>query len=136
VRRRCDGQQDRRCGPRVDLTGRRFGRLVVLRPTEERGPRGVLWRCRCACGAEVVADSGSLQGGDKQCCGHRCPLRPRRRDLGGLRALRVPWAALAERLRAEGKTLAEIGTAVGVTTQRVHQVLLALEKRKAARQKG
>jgi DNA-directed RNA polymerase sigma subunit (sigma70/sigma32) len=35
-------------------------------------------------------------------------------------------------MRSQGKTLAEIGAAFGVTRQRVNQVLLALEKRKAA----
>jgi hypothetical protein len=126
-----------RGGPFVDLTGRQFGRLTALRLAEGRSRDGRrLWQCRCACGAELVADSRRLQIGDKQCCGHRCPLRPRRADLGGLRALRTPWAALAERLRAEGKTMPQIAAVVGVTRQRVHQVLNALEKRKAAGQKG
>lgn len=39
--------------PPLDLTGKRFGALLVVR-RERAGPRGGYWRCRCDCGAEEV----------------------------------------------------------------------------------
>lgn len=45
---------------RVDLTGRKFGRLTALRPTDRRDRKGsVYWECQCDCGrvAEVTEDA-------------------------------------------------------------------------------
>lgn len=52
-----------------DLTGRRFGRLAVLFPTERRDRKGsVYWRCRCDCGREVeVTEDGLVHGSYKSC---------------------------------------------------------------------
>jgi ribosomal protein L37AE/L43A len=33
-----------------DLTGRKFGKLTVIRKTEKRYKRGVIWLCECECG--------------------------------------------------------------------------------------
>ena len=52
-----------------DLTGQRFGKLVALRPTEERKNRFVMWECRCDCGNTVFVRSGSLTSGNGQSCG-------------------------------------------------------------------
>ena len=42
----------------LDLTGQRFGRLVVLGKSEKKDPDGsMLWDCRCDCGALTVAKS-------------------------------------------------------------------------------
>lgn len=39
-----------------DLSGQRFGKLVCLKPTEDRSrDGGVIWRCRCDCGNECFA---------------------------------------------------------------------------------
>lgn len=63
------------CGKRfpanqLDLTGRRFGKLVCLEPTQERGPNGgVVWRCRCDCGSECKAVSVQMTAGYKKSCG-------------------------------------------------------------------
>ena len=51
-----------------DLTGQRFGRLVVT----ERGPSSTghaKWRCRCDCGNEAVVGSNALRSGFTQSCG-------------------------------------------------------------------
>ena len=39
-----------------DLTGKRFGRLVALEPTDKRAllDGSVIWKCRCDCGNEEV----------------------------------------------------------------------------------
>lgn len=52
-----------------DLTGVRFGRLVVLSKTNERVHRHVVWRCKCDCGNECTIPSSSLTSGRTQSCG-------------------------------------------------------------------
>lgn len=59
-----------------DLTGKRFGRLKVLRRegtyTTPSGASSPTWRCRCDCGKEVVIVGGSLRNGMTKSCGcHR-----------------------------------------------------------------
>lgn len=56
--------------PRIkDVTGRRFGRLVVVGITSQRYHRHVVWRCRCDCGKETLVPSLSLLNGDTRSCG-------------------------------------------------------------------
>lgn len=52
-----------------DLTGRRFGRLVVLEKTDERKHRHVVWKCVCDCGNECFVPSNALSAGRTQSCG-------------------------------------------------------------------
>lgn len=55
---------------RVDITGRRFGRLTALYPTDKRDRRGsVYWHCRCDCGNETDITEDSLVHGNYQSCG-------------------------------------------------------------------
>lgn len=59
-------------GALVDLTGKRFGRLVVLGMEDLRGSKGhknAVWRCRCDCGKEKVAYSMNLRRGNTTSCG-------------------------------------------------------------------
>lgn len=51
-----------------DLTGQRFGRLIVIERIENRGEK-VCWRCRCDCGNECSATSNHLTRGDVKSCG-------------------------------------------------------------------
>lgn len=65
-----------------DLTGHRFGRLVCLNPTAERGRAGgTVWRCQCDCGGLCLAVSTQLTHGYKKSCG--CLSRPPRKDWIG-----------------------------------------------------
>jgi len=52
-----------------DLTGQRFGRLVVLYDTGERKSGNVVWHCKCDCGNEVDVISGNLASGNTTSCG-------------------------------------------------------------------
>lgn len=55
---------------RIDLTGHRFDRLVVIGFPERRpGTGNVYWRCRCDCGKETVAGSSNLRTGKTRSCG-------------------------------------------------------------------
>lgn len=53
---------------KVDLSGRRFGRLQVIGfvPTEGKNSR---WRCQCDCGRATVTTAVSLQQGYTKSCG-------------------------------------------------------------------
>lgn len=55
--------------PRVDIVGRRFGRLVALDGESHRVGRRVYWWCRCDCGAVVAVDRANLLDGSTRSCG-------------------------------------------------------------------
>lgn len=57
-------------GSRTDLSGRRFGRLTVIRSTDRRDGKGcVYWLCRCDCGNEVEVTGDKLLYGNYRSCG-------------------------------------------------------------------
>jgi hypothetical protein len=56
--------------PPVDLSGQRFGRLVVVgEPSLQGDGRHALWPCRCDCGGSKVVESGNLRRGATRSCG-------------------------------------------------------------------
>lgn len=52
-----------------DLTGRRFGRIVVLGRVGSSPGRISIWRCRCDCGTEFNAYASNLKSGRTRSCG-------------------------------------------------------------------
>ena len=58
---------------KVDLTGKRFGRLVVLEQAEyhidKKGRKTKMWKCKCDCGNETIVRHGGLQKGTTTSCG-------------------------------------------------------------------
>lgn len=57
----------------LDLTGQRFGRLVVVEPAPNVGTK-TAWRCLCDCGTEAIVRTANLRGTDQgwhgtQSCG-------------------------------------------------------------------
>lgn len=57
-------------GPRrMDLTGRRFGRLIALHALPKQPLRVTAWACRCDCGQEVTVGLGHLRNGHTRSCG-------------------------------------------------------------------
>lgn len=53
----------------IDLTGQRFGRLLVLNMTGNRRNSSVEWHCKCDCGNYIDISSISLRNGTTQSCG-------------------------------------------------------------------
>ena len=51
-----------------DLTGRRFGRLTVIRQLENRNNR-TRWLCRCDCGNQTEVPASNLVNGTCKSCG-------------------------------------------------------------------
>jgi len=54
---------------RVNLTGRRFGRLVVFATSKKRKAGNVYWRCRCDCGIVKAIAYNPLKCGWARSCG-------------------------------------------------------------------
>lgn len=51
-----------------DLTGKKFGRLTVIKRAERREPhRGAFWLCKCDCGNEKVISGNALKTTTKSC---------------------------------------------------------------------
>lgn len=54
----------------IDITGQRFGRLVVIERVLRHSANGnACWCCRCDCGNEVVVDVQRLRTGVTRSCG-------------------------------------------------------------------
>lgn len=68
-----------------DLTGRRYGKLTVAGPTEQRKNGYIIWLCRCDCGGEVLLDTRCLQRRTVTDCGCVSKVKPGRRDISGMR---------------------------------------------------
>lgn len=52
-----------------DLTGQRFGKLVVLCESDEKSRLGVMWVCQCDCGNVTTVPSTKLMSGHTKSCG-------------------------------------------------------------------
>jgi hypothetical protein len=55
--------------PMRNIVGKRFGRLLALRPTESRDSGHAVWECLCDCGNTAYARSGHLRSGETKSCG-------------------------------------------------------------------
>jgi len=54
----------------IDLTGKRFGKLQVIKQISERGNRGqIRWECLCDCGNKHITSGESIRSGKSKSCG-------------------------------------------------------------------
>ena len=53
----------------IDLTNHKFGKLTVIKKSQNRCHTGVKWICRCDCGNEIEVASQSLLRGRTKSCG-------------------------------------------------------------------
>lgn len=59
-----------RYGPTIDLTGKRFGRLKVIRYSKEKSlKREVYWECICDCGKVTFKSGSKMKAGATRSCG-------------------------------------------------------------------
>lgn len=54
---------------KIDLTGRKYGRLSVLSYAGQKGRRRTMWKCRCDCGNIVEVESTHLRTEHTKSCG-------------------------------------------------------------------
>lgn len=54
-----------------DISGKKYGRLLVVEKTNSRARSGgaVIWQCLCECGKEKLVSSSSLVSGQTKSCG-------------------------------------------------------------------
>ena len=77
-------------GKFIDLTGQRFGQLVVMYRDDDivcnNGNHRVVWHCKCDCGREISTRRDALMSGRTQSCG-QCRYDLRGKTFGRLTAL-------------------------------------------------
>lgn len=65
-------------GNLVDLTGQRFGRLIVIERAGRDMCKRALWRCQCDCGQQCVVSGANLRNENTKSCG--CFQREKARE--------------------------------------------------------
>lgn len=68
--------------PRRDLSGERFGRLVVQRSTGVSKWGNIVWECLCDCGNTSFVPTNSLSAGNSTSCG--CFTKERQHEMVAL----------------------------------------------------
>lgn len=81
-----------------DLTGQRFGKLVVIGQAESTPSGQRQWRCQCDCGNQRVVLGSNLTRGSTVSCGCK-----RYRDLTGQRIGRLTVIGRSDRYGSRGK---------------------------------
>ena len=87
-----------------DLTGKRFGSLLVIGESGRGSGRSILWLCRCDCGKEKVIRANHLSSGSSSSCG--CVRRERavkaltKHGMCGTREY-LTWKGMVRRCRDE-----------------------------------
>ena len=61
----------------IDVSGQKFGRLLVLEYVGNNEKRFAMFRCKCDCGNEVIVKGRNLRTGHTQSCGCYCKDRSR-----------------------------------------------------------
>lgn len=84
----------------IDLSGKRFGKLVVLRTTDKRKNGYIIWKCRCDCGNEIEIDYRKLMRGTANDCG--CNTIKGRTDLRGQRFGKLTVVSQTDRNSSAG----------------------------------
>ncbi|MCI8418586.1 MAG: AP2 domain-containing protein [Lachnospiraceae bacterium] len=85
--------------------GTRVGLLTVEEATEQRKAGYTVWRCRCACGGEILLDTRCLQRGTVRDCGCQTVVKPGQRDISGMRFGRLVAVSPTRERGASGSTV-------------------------------
>lgn len=78
-----------------DLTGKRFGRLLVIEQAPKRKGR-IYWRCLCDCGNEIETQRNNLAYGDTKSCGCYRTIGKAKHGLSE-NSIYPTWAAMMSR---------------------------------------
>lgn len=80
----------------IDIAGKRFGRLIAIRPLEERQNNHVLWLCKCDCGNEHKVIASVLRRNLSASCGCYRQARMTKHNGKGTRLYTI-WKGLRSR---------------------------------------
>lgn len=61
--------EQERGGRMIDLSGKRFGRLIVIEKDKSDCKKGLSWLCECDCGNRCIVWGIYLRNGDTKSCG-------------------------------------------------------------------
>ena len=98
----------------IDLTGQRFGHLVVIEYAGRNERRESLWRCLCDCGNESIVRGDVLRRGTTESCGcgkglkhghHRKPWYPSYKAM--MERCYLPSSGNYKRYGGKGVTVCE-----------------------------
>lgn len=85
---------------KIDATGQRFGRLVVVKAAGRNKQGSALWLCRCDCGGLTTVRGSDLRNGSVKSCGcakvEACRARITRHGGGGTRLYDI-WKGMRAR---------------------------------------
>lgn len=56
-------------GKLIDLTGKKFGRLTVIKRTGSNEGKRIIYLCKCECGKEKIIRGDNLRNGKTKSCG-------------------------------------------------------------------
>ena len=101
-----------------DLTGRRFGKLIVLGRAPNDAHGNIMWHCKCDCGREKTTRVNALTSGKATSCG--CIQRKRSAEAhtkhGGRRSrLYNIWSNMKGRCYVKSSSFYEIYGGRGIT---------------------
>lgn len=98
---------------KIDLTGKKFNRLTVIKEVGRDNQGFVTWLCKCDCGNEVVVTGASLRRGNTKSCG--CLIhdilvkRNTKHNMVGTRFYEI-WASMKKRcLNSKSKAFKHYG---------------------------
>ena len=63
---------------KINLMGKRFGRLIIIQEAEQNKYGHTMWKCLCDCGKTRIVYSASLRNGRTNSCG--CLNREKRKE--------------------------------------------------------
>lgn len=100
-----------------DLTGKRFGNLLVAGRAASDRQNNAAWSCACDCGNVVVVRGTFLRKGQKS-CSHQCAVAPREKDISGQRFGRLVAVERVGKVRGKSawKFICDCGSATTATT--------------------
>ena len=91
-------------GKFIDLTGKRFGKLTVIKRTDDyispKGKHSVRWLCQCEYGTVKAIAQSSLKSGDTQSCGCSQHDKITTRGLYGTRLYHI-WGNMKRRCNSK-----------------------------------
>lgn len=91
----------------IDLTGQRFGRLLVLEEAPRIKGTPISWVCQCDCGKKKIVQSGNLRNGSSTSCGcyQREQVSKAVKTHGGKGSrLYVVWRSMRDRCENQNKS--------------------------------
>lgn len=65
----CHKVKEEKISKKERLIGQRFGKLTVIKNTNESNNQGYLWLCKCDCGKEKIVSTQALSTGHTKSCG-------------------------------------------------------------------